>query len=168
MARVFLIRSSTVLSILMVLAVAITGIQSVLFPAKSSAATTVLLLKDVPLTTQAGEPENLTNVNGMLFFSETYEDGTVELWKSDATLAGTMLIKTVEVTSMIRVGSLLFFGGRTPAAPDIRRLWKSDGTVNGTQHMTNISHGQWHTIYVRSLDTAGNWSTTTSFRFFRA
>ena len=45
-------------------------------------------------------PRNLTNVNGTLFF--TADDGTNgrELWKSDGTAAGTVLVKDISPGSV--------------------------------------------------------------------
>ena len=91
-------------------------------------------------------PSNLTNVNGTLFFSA--DDGTngSELWKSDGTAAGTVLVKD------IRPGSQRLY----PEQPDERErhavlrgrrrhdgpeLWKSDGTAAGTVLVKDINPG---------------------------
>ena len=79
----------------------------------------------------------LTNVNGTLFF-EAY-DGTygTELWKSDGTEAGTVLVKDInpgavssDPSGLTNVNGTLFF-----AADDgshRHALWRSDGTPAGT------------------------------------
>src|SRR5262249_31643835 len=42
----------------------------------------------------SSSPTNLTNVNGTLFFTANDSNGT-ELWKSDGTQAGTVLVKDI-------------------------------------------------------------------------
>ncbi|MGL4511920.1 MAG: ELWxxDGT repeat protein [Lacipirellulaceae bacterium] len=71
------------------------------------------------------DPYELTNVNGTLFFRRA-GDGN-ELWKSDGTSTGTMLVKrlTGGPGYLTNVGGKLFFysGGA---------IWRSDGTDAGT------------------------------------
>jgi ELWxxDGT repeat protein len=87
--------------------------------------------------TGASSPSILANVNGTLFF--TANDGTsgLELWKSDGTAAGTVLVKDINPGSagstpeqLVAVDNTLFFTATTPA--NGRELWKSDGTAAGT------------------------------------
>ena len=47
--------------------------------------------KDINLDTNGSDPDYLTNVNGTLFFSAFDEHGN-ELWKSDGTATGTVLL----------------------------------------------------------------------------
>ena len=98
------------------------------------------------LTTQAvGEPTNLTNVNGELYFS--MDDGThgQELWKSDGTVAGTVLIDDIASGSG---GSNPFditaFNGEVYFIANDGthgyQIWKSDGTAGGTTMVTNFTN----------------------------
>jgi ELWxxDGT repeat protein len=92
----------------------------------------------------SSSPSDLTNVNGTLFF--TANDGThgVELWKSDGTAAGTVLVKDIlsgAVSSypseLANVNGTLFF-----AATDgshARELWRSSGTAAGTALIQDIN-----------------------------
>lgn len=85
----------------------------------------------------AGNDFYLTNVNGELFF--TANDGTHgwELWKSDGTTAGTVLVADIYPGangsypgSLTNINGTLLFSGSD--APYSDRLWKSDGTATGT------------------------------------
>ncbi|MCE9562990.1 MAG: hyalin [Planctomycetes bacterium] len=78
-------------------------------------------------------PDQLTNVNGTLFF-ET-DDGIIDtsLWKSDGTEAGTVLVKDIASTQLVAVGNTLFFNGDVA-----NQLWKSDGTLVGTVPVKTI------------------------------
>ena len=65
-------------------------------------------------------PGGLTNVNGMLFL-QAYG----QLWKSDGTPTGTVMVKNIYPYSPINVNGTLFFNS-------FDSLWKSDGTLTGT------------------------------------
>ena len=78
----------------------------------------------------------LANVNGRLFFGA--DDGVVgnELWASDGTAAGSVLVKDIQPGEngsvpgdLTPAGDLLFFTADDGSGPD---LWKSDGTSAGT------------------------------------
>ncbi len=69
--------------------------------------------------------EELAAVKGTLFFTVLYSGRPQELWKSDGTAAGTVLVKAVSAAGLTNVNGTLFFtaGGQ---------VWKSDGTAAGT------------------------------------
>jgi len=91
-------------------------------------------------------PQNLTDVNGKLFFF--YEDSlyNLELWRSDGTEAGTSLIKYIRTPhycrDVINSNGTLFFLTDSSACENITGfdgwpisymyLWKSDGTEVNT------------------------------------
>ena len=90
-------------------------------------------------------PSVLTEVGGTLFF--TADDGThgPELWKSDGTKAGTVLVKDInpdDGDSSMPDDSLTESGARCSSppttAPTGRELWKSDGTKAGTVLVKDI------------------------------
>jgi ELWxxDGT repeat protein len=77
-------------------------------------------------------------VNGTVFFGGN--DGTsTELWKSDGTPAGTVVLANIVPTNLTAVGSTLFFTGSTISTSS---LWKSDGTPAGTVQVSNVSAPQ--------------------------
>ncbi len=92
-----------------------------------------------------GVSNHFINVNGTLFF--VAEDGTTgeELWKSDATTAGTALVKdinpfgTSNPARMVNVNGTLFFSASDGTI--LAELWKSDGTAAGTVLVKDINPG---------------------------
>jgi ELWxxDGT repeat protein len=95
---------------------------------------------------RATRPGNLTNLNGTLYF--TADDGINgnELWKSDGTTEGTVVVKDIFAgssgsvhSSLININNTLYF-----VADDGihgKELWKSDGTTAGTVLVQDIFAG---------------------------
>ncbi len=82
---------------------------------------------------------NLTNVNGTLYFDGYDYTHGVELWKSDGTTAGTVLVKDINLgdlnsspTNLTNINGTLFFGAKDGNNQGFYELWKSDGTAAGT------------------------------------
>ena len=96
--------------------------------------------------TGSSSPSLLTVVGSMFFFSAN--DGVVgaELWRSDGTAAGTVLVKDINPgpassspSSLIAVGSSLFFTAND--GMNGVELWRSDGTAAGTMLAKDIQPG---------------------------
>ncbi len=108
---------------------------------------TALLIDFGPTNLGGGGPHNLTNVNGTLFFSVAPAFGPVigeELWKSDGTAGGTILVKDISDFSsspanLTNVNGTLFF--TADDGVNGRELWKSDGTEAGTMLVADIADG---------------------------
>lgn len=89
--------------------------------------------------------DSLVAVNGTLFF--TANDGTngVEIWKSDGTEAGTVLVKNINPSGnsspvlFTNVNGTLFFGATDGVTGT--ELWKSDGSSAGTGLVKDIHTG---------------------------
>ena len=109
-----------------------------------------ILVKDIIPGFTGSAPENLTNVNGTLFFAATYLVGSTvyghELWKSDGTAVGTVMVKDIYpgplpslIKEMTNFNGKLFFAAITPGSG--LELWKSDGTEAGTVMVKEIRPG---------------------------
>ncbi len=86
------------------------------------------------------------NVNGTLFFTATNGTSGYELWKSDGTPAGTVMVKDINPGSqsstpfqLTHVNGTLFF--RANNGTNGTELWKSDGTPAGTVLVKDINPG---------------------------
>jgi ELWxxDGT repeat protein len=94
----------------------------------------------------SSNPRELTNVNGTLFFTTYDSTHGYELWKSNGTSAGTVLLKDIYPNSAVpisndltAVNGTLFF----TAYDNLNgwELWKSDGTAAGTVLVKDINPG---------------------------
>ena len=89
----------------------------------------------------------MTNVNGTLFFQA--DDGTdgAQLWKSDGTSAGTVMVSLINpsgdanLINLTDVNGELFF--QADDGTDGAELWKSDGTSVGTVMVDDINPGSY-------------------------
>ncbi|MFL5355660.1 ELWxxDGT repeat protein [Archangium sp.] len=107
------------------------------------------LVKDIGPGVTGASPYNLKAVGGrLLFFRYVLETATLpahqELWRSDGTEAGTVLVKNLGpdsslIFSQAIVGNTLYF---VLSDPDHgTELWKSDGTGAGTGLVKDILPG---------------------------
>lgn len=85
----------------------------------------------------------LTNVNGIVYFKATDGVNGQELWKTDGTVAGTVMVKDISTTNsvgsvpmnLINVNGTLFFTATDNTSTTF--LWKTDGTDAGTAIVSN-------------------------------
>ncbi len=92
--------------------------------------------------------DNLTNVNGVLYF--TADDGVhgIELWRSNGTSSGTMIVHDINTSNSLdsvpryltNVNGVLFFSAENGATGV--EIWRSDGTSAGTILVSDIRPGQ--------------------------
>ena len=104
------------------------------------------LLLDIQVGSEGSSPRHFTEVNGTLFF--TADDGIngTELWKTDGTVNGTVMVKDIYVgpdnsspSLLTNINGTLYF----KAADNThgREVWKSDGTEIGTVLLKDINPG---------------------------
>src|SRR5438552_929111 len=131
-------RRSILLALVLIPVVAV---QPLTASAAHSRTRGTVLVKDILPGRRGSKPNGLTIVADTLFF---YARG--ELWKSDGTRAGTVLVKDIgpdgfsPTGTITAVGDELFFLGSDKAhGPE---LWKSDGTAKGTVLVRDIWRGR--------------------------
>ncbi len=110
------------------------------------------LVKDIfpDATFRGAEPQNLVSFRGKLYFAANREDGRMELWKSNGTEAGTVVV--VEFPPVLRPGGgFEFLSNLTPVGRQLfftvadeahgNELWVSDGTRGGTRLVEDLTPG---------------------------
>lgn len=120
--------------------------QHTLVLAKSDGTTAgTVVIKPLPVLPYGDPPSfdiAMTAVGSTLFFVNGDTTTGLELWKSDGTASGTLMLKDIYPgergsipTRLINMNGMLFFtaGDQTTA----RNLWKSDGTAAGTVLVTD-------------------------------
>jgi ELWxxDGT repeat protein len=110
-----------------------------------------VLVKDIwaaPYDTSS-EPRQLTAIGDALYFSASDAGGSGgnrELWTSDGTTEGTVLVKDInpgvergsDPYGFTQVGGTIVFAAE---GPEGRELWKTDGTAEGTVLLKDIRPG---------------------------
>jgi ELWxxDGT repeat protein len=105
------------------------------------------LVADVNATPFSPEtdPKNITDVNGVAFYTASTAGSGIELWRSDGTAAGTALVKDIlpgaasaDPRALTNVNGILSFSAASASG---RELWRSDGTSAGTYRVKDIFPG---------------------------
>jgi ELWxxDGT repeat protein len=108
---------------------------------------------------------NLTGVAGQVFFSAKDGSQGVELWRTDGSAAGTLLVKDIYPGSssypqpVASIGSTLYFTADDGVHG--RELWRSDGTEAGTDLVKDLRVG-------KESSYAGNFGVLNNVLYFSA
>ncbi len=101
------------------------------------------------------------NVSGVMYFTRTTTQHGNELWRTDGTPAGTILVKDIRpgaadssIGAFANLNGTLFFTANDGVHG--RELWKSDGTELGTTLVKDLPTGTEHAS-VRGMTAAGNY-----------
>jgi ELWxxDGT repeat protein len=107
------------------------------------------MLADINAMGLSSSPQFLTTIGSTLFFSATDATNGRELWKSDGTTAGTVLVKDIRngvsgsnPRYLTNVNGTLYFNAYDDT--NASELWKSDGTIAGTVLVKDINNGVNH------------------------
>jgi ELWxxDGT repeat protein len=112
-----------------------------------AAAQSARLVKDIRPGVASASPQGAIDFGGTLFFFATDDTNGTELWKTDGTASGTVLVKDINpgpsssfVTSSAAVSNgILFFAASDPNHG--LELWRTDGTASGTALVKDIATG---------------------------
>jgi ELWxxDGT repeat protein len=113
--------------------------------ADPAARPTVSLVDDIAPGPASSDPQDLTAMNGELFFSAWSPGHGRQLWKSNGTAAGTRMLTDVsgpagaDPLGLAAADGELFFSARDPRHG--RELWKSNGTKAGTVMVRDLVPG---------------------------
>jgi ELWxxDGT repeat protein len=127
-----------------------------------------IMLKDInpgPASSVYGGATPFTEVNGVMYFAANDGQNGVELWRTDGTTSGTLLVKDIDPFK-ITLGNFTYSASSNPSSLTAfngklyfqamdrahgSQLWVSDGTAAGTQRVTDINPGLFAGINPRYL-----------------
>lgn len=109
------------------------------------------LTRDIKLHYQGSHPINLIGFKGNLYFQADNRGNGYELWRSDGTATGTVMLKDirrddlgsgetlapVDISNMVATPDLFYFAAIKSTG--VNSLWKSDGTTTGTRPVVDFA-----------------------------
>ena len=108
------------------------------------------MVKDIYSGSSSGSPGDFVAIGNTVYFRAN--DGAnggnnYELWKSDGTASGTMMVKDINVSgngaswhnNVAVIGNTLYF--TADDGTNGNELWKTDGTASGTVMVKDINSG---------------------------
>ena len=103
------------------------------------------IVKDVYSGPLSSDIEELTPLNGALYFTATAGNGTRTLWRSDGTPKGTQPVVSgpnapANPEALSAIGDQLYFSAVDDAHG--RELWVSDGSSRGTHMLQDLNPGR--------------------------
>lgn len=116
--------------------------------ARIAMAADMMFVKDINTLaeTVGGTPSEFVQVGTTMYFTASGNTTGRELWKTDGTLSGTMLVKDIRsgatgsaLNQLTNVNGTLFFSANN--GTNGSELWKTDGTAEGTVLVRDIRTG---------------------------
>ncbi len=110
------------------------------------------MVKDINPGIYYSNPKYFTALNGDVYFIAETKDKGKELWKTDGTESGTILIKDINLNEKDGVNTsrivtlnntLYFFGDNGSTGLE---LWESDGTQAGTKIVKDINESEFSSV----------------------
>ncbi|GGF04885.1 ELWxxDGT repeat protein [Flavobacterium limi] len=108
-------------------------------------------VKNINSTTATADsnPTNFFDFNGILYFRANNGTNGVELWKSDGTETGTVMVKDINTSSSTNsnagnftaFNNQIYFSATNGSTVNGIELWKTDGTDAGTQMVFDLYTG---------------------------
>ena len=119
------------------------------------------MVKDIN-SAGSSSPIGFTAVGNALYFQATHDTNGKELWKSDGTTSGTVMVKDINPGTgnsgipfhLTAVGNTLYFQAND--GTNGTELWKSDGTTSGTVMVKDIYPGTGNSSNPSYLKAVGN------------
>ncbi len=106
------------------------------------------------------EQPSFAIANNRLFFSASDPDHGMELWQTDGTTEGTVLVADIHPTGDSGPSRLIALGNQVLFYADDgvhgRELWKSDGTTNGTTLVADVTPGPEGDRYPAAMASVGS------------
>lgn len=102
-------------------------------------------------------------MNNLLYFYANDGVDGLELWQSDGTAAGTVLVQAVtpngnsEISAMLAMNNILY--SYINDGTDGLKLWRSDGTAAGTVLLKNV-RADTRLIQIRNTADEADWQST--------
>lgn len=101
-------------------------------------------LGDLETVPDSSDPASFVEVSGIAYFTASDPVHGNELWRSDATAAGTWIVKDIwpgtrgsSISGLLNINGTLYFSANDGA--NGQELWKSDGTAAGTAMVKDIA-----------------------------
>jgi ELWxxDGT repeat protein len=139
----------TVRTVRLVSSIAVALFTCLIGTARADGPRTILVKDTGPSSSSPGTNSssafNSAVVNGWVRFAAADPPTGLELWKTDGTAAGTVLVKDIapgggaDPTRLTALGNILLFEANDGTSG--MELWKSDGTAAGTGRIKDINPG---------------------------
>ncbi|MDH5716466.1 MAG: hypothetical protein OEZ22_02385 [Spirochaetia bacterium] len=121
---------------------------------------------DDSLGTCGGQPDYITVFNNKVFFSAYSDPNGIELWESDGTEGGTVMVKSIGSPAYITaVNNTLYFSASDANGTE---LWKSDGTADGTVLVKDIHPSGSSNLYGVGTDGVNKFVSMNNIIYFAA